>query len=89
MKAIKTIIEKVLKNSLEDTNLTEEQKNSLDFQNPIKSIIEKALRIQRKEVLKEIGGDRKRVYYNKILVIIASLIAIVLVWGIIFTGTIK
>ena len=89
MKAIKTIIEKVLKNSLEDTNLTEEQKNSLDFQNPIKSIIEKALRIQRKEVLKEIGGDRKRVYYNKILVIIASLIAIVLVWGIIFTGAIK
>ena len=33
--------------------------------------------------------DRKRVYYNKILVIIASLIAIVLVWGIIFTGAIK
>jgi len=33
--------------------------------------------------------DRKRVYYNKILIIIASLIAIALVWGIIVTGGIK
>ncbi len=33
--------------------------------------------------------DRKRAYYNKILFIIASLIAIALVWGMIVTGVIK
>ncbi len=33
--------------------------------------------------------DRRRVYYNKIIVVASSLIAIAFVWWIIFIGAIK
>ncbi len=60
MKSNKEIIEEVLTDSLKETNLTDEQKKLISFDDRIKDTIKKALKIEEDEILKEIDEEIKR-----------------------------